>query len=97
MEKTRNPGEILKEIMNTDLKTYGQEITKMVPMFVKDPSKLPELVTDQETESQALANDVEFLKNEYDVETVKIIKAEDSNEQKAKKAAPGKPAIMIEK
>ncbi|MFC1691369.1 leucine--tRNA ligase [Nanoarchaeota archaeon] len=91
MDKTRNPGEIIKAIMATDLKEYGQEITKIV----KNSQLLPEVVTDQATELNALAEGQEFMKEELKCD-VDIVKEEDSSEAKAKQAMPGKLAVLVE-
>ena len=95
MESTRDLSVILKEIMATELKRYGEEIVKAVPSFIKDPSKLPEEVLDQQTESNLLQDNKETLAQEFKAEII-ILKAEESREGKAKNAYPGKPAILIE-
>ncbi len=95
IEKTRNPGEILKAMMQTDLKGYGQEISKLTPKLVADISKLPEVVLDLKTEFDSLNNNKEFLAREFSAK-VEIVKADDSKEAKAKAAMPGKVAILVE-
>ena len=94
-EETRNPGEILKKIMGTDLKQHGKEISKMVPMLVKDPSKIPTNILDSQKELDAVDQNKEFIKAEFKCD-IEIIKAKDSQHPKAGKAMPGKPAIVVE-
>ncbi|MBN1792515.1 leucine--tRNA ligase [Candidatus Woesearchaeota archaeon] len=94
MQKTRNPGEILKAIMSTELKKHGQDITRIVPTVVKDPSKMPTIILSQELERKALEEAKESLASEFGC-GVEVVIAEDSKEAKAKNAAPGKPAIVL--
>jgi hypothetical protein len=95
IEKTRNPKEIIPEIMKTELRAHGKQITKLIPACLKDPSKIPEVLLGQEKERKALEESSEELKNEFGAEFV-IERAEDSNENKAQQASPGKPAIILE-
>ena len=95
LDKTVNPGEILKEIMQTDLKVYGQEITKLVPKFVKDRSKIPEVLMDDQKEFSALEQNKALIEKEFNC-SVELVKAEGCDEPKAKQAMPGKPAILVE-
>jgi len=92
LEKTHNIGEIMKAVMMTEFK---KEISSIVPIVVKDQSKLPQVVLTQEREFESLAANVDKLKSAFDCE-FDIIKAESSSEQKAKKALPGKPSLIVE-
>jgi leucyl-tRNA synthetase len=94
LEKTRNPGEILKEIMSTPLKQYGQDVTKIIPAILKDPSKMPNVIIGQKLEEEALLEAQEKIEETFDADVV-ILTAEHSTEAKAKNASPGKPAIML--
>ncbi|MBU1245623.1 MAG: leucine--tRNA ligase [Nanoarchaeota archaeon] len=85
LEKTRNTGEIIKNVMD---KKYGKEIPKIVTSLVKNPNKIPDLILDQKTEIQVLKEiDIGFK--------IQIIPAEKSKENKAKQASPGKVAILV--
>jgi len=96
LEKTRNTGEILKALMSDEsLKKHGQDISKLVPRLVKDTSKIPKVVLDQETEFDNLDRAKDILRDEFNTEII-IVKAEESKEPKAKQALPSKPAIIIE-
>jgi len=94
LAKTRNHGEIIKALMASDLKKHGQEITKIVPSLLKDPSKVPEVIVDQGRETEALVEAKELIEEAFDAD-VRIMLAEDSDDAKAKNAAPGKPAIIL--
>jgi leucyl-tRNA synthetase len=96
LKRTFNAGELIKTIMATDLKRYGQEITKLIPAIIKDPSKLPDVIIEQEKEEQSLLEAKEKLAKEFGESIeLEIVLAEKSNEAKAKNAMPGKPAIII--
>ena len=94
-----------------DLKQYGKDISKMIPALLKDASKVPQEVLNQETEFKNLEQSIDLIKKEINCE-IEIEKAEQTksqklkisegletksqSEQKAKNAAPSKPAILIE-
>ena len=90
MGKTRNVGEIIKAVM---VKEHGKDISALVPRLVKDTKKIPEVVI--ENEAEVLNENKKVIEKEFNC-NVEIIKAEQSKEQKAKHAMPGKVAILIE-
>ncbi|MBW2975873.1 leucine--tRNA ligase [Candidatus Woesearchaeota archaeon] len=90
IEKTRNVGEIIKEVM---LKEHGKEISALVPKLVKDPTKIPEIVIDNE--SEVLNENKDMIEKKFGCK-VDVIKAEESKEAKARQAMPGKAAILVE-
>ena len=94
LEITRIPGEILKAVMQTDLKKHGSEITKIVPRLANDTSKIPKIILAEDREYTALKEAVEVLGKEFKC-NIEILKESESKEQKAKQAMPGKPAILI--
>ncbi|MCX6707228.1 MAG: class I tRNA ligase family protein, partial [Candidatus Woesearchaeota archaeon] len=94
LAKTRNPGEILKALMTTDLKRYGQDISKLTPKFIADESKLPKILLGLETEFRTLSDAKYAIGKEFSC-VVEVIKADDSKELKANNAMPGKAAILI--
>ncbi|MBL7100852.1 MAG: leucine--tRNA ligase [Nanoarchaeota archaeon] len=92
IEKTRNIGDIIKKVMT---KGHEQETSKIVQMLVKDPSRLPTIITSQQEEIKTLEASKQLIEKEFKTKIV-IIKAEESREHKAKQAMPGKPAILAE-
>ena len=95
IEKTRD----IKTLINIcidekDLKQHGQDISKMVPALLKDTTKIPQTVLNQDLEFNSLADNKSFIEKEFDA-VVEIVKAESSKEPKAKSAMPGKPSIII--
>jgi leucyl-tRNA synthetase len=78
-----------------DLKEHGKDISKLIPGLLKDQTKIPETILKQSQELDSLKNVKEKLEQEFGCNII-IEKSEDSKEQKAKNAAPGKPSILIQ-
>jgi leucyl-tRNA synthetase len=95
MEKTRDIGIIMKHVMDKEHSEHGHDIARAVPSLVKDPSKLPSFVVSQDDEFEALSEARKFLEKEFDVK-VEVVRAEDSQSERASKAMPGKPGIQVE-
>ena len=95
IKTTRNPGELIKLFMQTELKKYGQDITKLIPKLIKDTSKVPLVLIGQDKELESIKSSKSMLESEFNT-VVEIVKTEDSNHPKAKNASPGKLAILIE-
>ena len=92
MEKTRDVGALIKATMD---KEHGKEISKLVPLFVKNPAKLPLHVLTQKNEEESLKQSKNALEEEFKC-PIEIVRAEESKEKKAQQAMPSKPAILIE-
>ena len=91
--KSRNPGEVMAEVMkDAALKVHGKDISRMVPALLKDPSRLRSLPA--EDEAAVLRDSLAFFGREFSC-VVKLLPEEQSNEQKARAALPGKPAILV--
>jgi leucyl-tRNA synthetase len=96
MKVTRNVGEVMKKILENDsLKVKGKEITKIVSSSLKDPSRLPHIVTTQEDEFLVMNGAVSFLKKEFGC-NIEVIVAERSKHPKANSAMPGKVGVLVE-
>jgi leucyl-tRNA synthetase len=94
LQQTRDPREVIQFALKVTKKEHGGDVTKIVPMLVKDPSKLPAADLSQEEEFSGIQGAVSYLENAFHTK-VTVMKAEDSAEQKAKQAVPGKPAILL--
>ncbi|MCB9362151.1 leucine--tRNA ligase [Candidatus Woesearchaeota archaeon] len=93
LKVTFNPGEVMKAVM---IPQYGKEISKLVPRLCKDPSKIPQVLLDQDTEYDCLMAAVGYLSDEFGGAQVSVIKVDGSEtEPKAKQAMPGKAAIIV--
>lgn len=80
--RTRVTADILKAVMQTELKKYGGEITRLIPKLI---DKLPELVLDQESEFKILTEAQKFLETEFSCIT-RITKAEELAQPQARSA-----------
>ncbi len=94
LEKTRSPKEVIKELMKTNLRNHGKEISKIVPIIIKDNSKIPKTVLNQKTELNALIENKKLIEKEFNAKII-IEKAEESKENKARQANPNKPSIIL--
>ena len=96
IEKTRNPGEIMKAILSKDeFKRYGQDISKLIPAFMKDPAKLPQTLLEHDDELKRINETKEYLEKLFSCSII-VEEAESSKEGKAKSAMPGKPGIVLQ-
>ena len=92
LEKTKNPGQVMQEIMkDEDLKKHGKDVAGIVQRIVKS-GKIP-AKAEQKTELELLNDTKSNLEAEFKC-NITIIKADDSKEAKASQAMPGKPAIL---
>ncbi len=92
VEKERNVGVLIKKLM---VKEHGKDISKLVPMFVKSPSKVPKIVLSQKGEEKVLKDQLKSLEEQFGCKVV-IELAEKSKESKVRNAMPSKPAIIVE-
>ena len=92
LEKTFNVSEVIKTVMD---KQHAQDISKIVPSIIKNPSKLPNIILSQQEEIKSLKESIDNLTKEFKC-SIEIIEAEKSSNPKAKNAFPGKPAILVE-
>jgi len=76
-------------------KENSKVVSKLIPLIVKNPGRIPLVILDQNTELNVLNNSKKLFEGEFK-SAVEIIKAEDSKQAKAKNAMPGKPAIVVE-
>ncbi|MGM5480053.1 MAG: leucine--tRNA ligase [Nanobdellota archaeon] len=94
LKTTHKPNEIIPEIMKTELKRHGKDIVKLIPACIKEPSKIPEVILDQEKEKNILEKQISNLKNKTGANII-LTTAEYSDNAKAKQASPGKPALLL--
>ena len=92
--ETKNPGQILKKVMQLEqFRKYGQEISRFLPRLVGS-GKIPNEVLSQKLEYISLLDAQQFFEKAFNCK-FEVIKAEDTKEQKAMQAAPGKAAIVV--
>jgi len=95
LEETRDAGEMIKRIMTTSLRTYGKDVARIIPAIVKDTSKIPSTVLNDEKEVDALLDARDDIEKEFSAE-LEIASAAKSDNPKARQAMPGKPAIVLQ-
>ncbi len=93
-EKTKNPGDIIKQLMQTDLRPHGEFISKMTPKLIAEPGRFPLHILGQKKELDAFRAVKNDLAKAFSC-SVEIAREQDSQEPKAKNALPGKPAIVV--
>lgn len=94
LEKTRNAGMIVKELMRGPLRKQGETISKLTPKLVQDPSRIPPILLGQKGETKVFEQAKETLSKEFNC-PVEVVKEKDAKEPKAKQALPGKPGIVV--
>lgn len=95
IKKTRNPGEVLKEVLALpELKKYHDQIKKLVPKLVMS-GKISFFMEKPEDELKLLKKNKEFFEKEFGC-AFEFMLAEKSEHIKALNALPEKPAILIE-
>ncbi|MFX1409267.1 MAG: leucine--tRNA ligase [Promethearchaeota archaeon] len=95
IDETKNQGKIMKKIMQTsDLKPYSKLISQIVAKVLKNVGKFPRVILSTKEEYQFFQEIKSMIMKRYDCK-VNIIIEKDSNEQKAIKSLPGKPAIIV--
>jgi leucyl-tRNA synthetase len=93
--KTKNPGDTIKTlIQHTELKKHGETINKLVPKLINEPARIPQIILGQKKELAAFQSFKEQLAKTFNC-SIEIVREQDSQEQKAKNALPGKPAIVV--
>jgi hypothetical protein len=81
-------------MLSGKLKQHGQEIMKMLPGLLKDPSKIPNVELTSKDEHKSLQDNKKKLETEFGCEII-IEYADHSQEPKAKNSWPGKPALVV--
>ena len=83
--KTRNVSDVIKKTIDGK---HNKDISRMVPYYLKDESRIPKHVLSQNVEVQVIEEILSELSDTFGVN----ISVEKNNE----KAMPGKPAIILE-
>ncbi len=89
-------GELMDKLSsNENLKRYMQDISGMVQDFKQNPGELPSLILESTEEEEVLESGKKFIGDKFDAE-VKVVSEEESDHEKASRAMPGRPAIILE-
>jgi leucyl-tRNA synthetase len=96
IEGIANPKLLIQKAMNdSNIKMHGKEAINIIGAITKDMSKLAEISITQKEEIELFELNKKYIEKEFSAK-IKIINADESAENKAKSALPGKPGILIE-
>ncbi|HUY01082.1 MAG TPA: leucine--tRNA ligase [Candidatus Deferrimicrobium sp.] len=87
--------DLMKKIMQTDLKQYGKQVNNILSKIYSSPKTLPSINLSQTEELDFFKAIKENLENKFST-TFQILKEEESSDSKAVQATPAKPVIIIE-
>jgi leucyl-tRNA synthetase len=93
LRETRDVGALMKRF-TTSYNEHAKDVTKLVPLLVRDPSKLPRTNATQEREFTAVHAAADYLGKQFGA-PITVQRAEESSEQKANAAMPSRPAILL--
>ncbi|MFB6216839.1 MAG: class I tRNA ligase family protein, partial [Candidatus Aenigmatarchaeota archaeon] len=76
-------------------KENAETIKKYLQSYLTSPGELPSKIFSQKREKEVIEENLSFIENEFDA-NVEVGREQDSNEDKASRAEPGRPAIVME-
>jgi hypothetical protein len=85
----------MDEVLEPGLKDRAEEINQKVVKAVENPGKFRSQNMTQELEEKALKENKRRWREEFDKE-IQVIEEKNSAEEKASRAEPGRPAIILE-
>jgi leucyl-tRNA synthetase len=88
-------GKVMNNVLEYDLKQHAQDINQMVVEAVENPGNFRNQFIEREAELEALEQNKRRWKKEFDTH-IEIVNEEDSKSEKASRAEPGRPAIVLE-
>jgi leucyl-tRNA synthetase len=74
---------------------HAEEVKSYLQEYLEEPGDLPERIFSTEREKEILEENQGFIEDEFDA-WVKVEREDDSKDEKASRAEPGKPAIVLE-
>lgn len=93
--KLQDVGKVMNNVLEDDLKQHAQDINQMVVEAVENPGNFRNQFIEREAELEALEQNKRRWKKEFDTH-IEIVNEEDSKSEKASRAEPGRPAIVLE-
>ena len=96
MNETRKFDKVVKDCMKEkNVKTNSKEAVKIIKSVLKDNSKMPKILLEEEKENKAYKTASESISRLFESEA-EIVPESESENPKAKQAMPLKPAILVE-
>ncbi len=87
--------ELMKKIMQTEMRQYGKQVNNIVTKILTTPKTLPPVLLNQNEELKFYQSIRDNIATKFST-TIEILKEEEISEKKATQALPGKPVIIIE-
>ncbi len=94
-DKDTDRKQLMKNIMQTDLRKYGKQVNAIVSKILKSPKTLPPIILTQAEEIEFYEAIKDTIATKFSA-TIELLKEEESTQKKATQAIPGKPVILIE-
>lgn len=95
-QRDKNFDNVISTLMQkSNYREKGNSVVQIAKRVFNNPSLLSDQVFSQNEEKNFLRKGKTFLEKEFNAD-VKIMKEESRKEEKANKALPSKPAILIE-
>ncbi|MDY6769000.1 MAG: hypothetical protein SVW02_02745, partial [Candidatus Nanohaloarchaea archaeon] len=89
-------GAIMGELTDDpDLREHGEELATLVEEYTEQPGDLPDVQLRPDEEADLFEDAAGFLADRFDAD-VEIGLEADSSHEKAGRARPGKPAIVLQ-
>ncbi|MFB6077193.1 MAG: class I tRNA ligase family protein, partial [Candidatus Nanohaloarchaea archaeon] len=93
---TTDIGAIMDDLMQDEtMQRHGDSLQTLVQDYTSNPGDLPDVVLDEGAESGTFADAATFITDRFDADLV-IEEESESDHEKAERARPGKPAIVLE-
>ena len=95
LKNTRNQGKIMKKLMkNSEFKSHGKFISRIVSDVLNNIGKYPEFCLTSEKELNFFKDIKSIIEAQFNT-TVKVSFEDKAKEEKATRAFPGRPSILI--
>jgi len=95
LEKGTDRKELMKKIMQTNLRKHGKQVNKIINKVLTSPKIIPSIELTQATEIEFYKAITSNLAEKFSI-NIQIMQEDESSEQKAINAIPGKPVIIID-
>ncbi|MBI4139638.1 leucine--tRNA ligase [Candidatus Woesearchaeota archaeon] len=96
LDDSRDVGFILRKVLIGDMKKQSPEVSRLVPLLIKDTKKVSGVILSQNEEFEVLKKSNKIISEKCGSKEVLVIKSQESSDPKARKSLPGKPALLIE-
>jgi len=95
LEDTNDVGRIMGEVLDEELKQHAESVKQNVIDAIENPGKFRDQFMSESVEKEAVEVNKDRWEKEFDAEVV-IETEEESSDEKASRAEPGRPAIVME-